>query len=91
MTDDPDPLTDPKFYRDVTAKRLLAWVVDMLLVSLLAVIIVPFTAFTGLFFFPLLFADAGFCLSRDHHGTGVGHIGHAAVRDRAARQHRCPS
>ncbi|UOA27021.1 RDD family protein [Pseudosulfitobacter sp. DSM 107133] len=60
MTYSADPLTDPKFYRDVTAKRFLAWIVDMLLVSLLAVIIVPFTAFTALFFFPVLFATLDF-------------------------------
>ncbi|MCR8825554.1 RDD family protein [Pseudosulfitobacter koreensis] len=60
MTYSADPLADPKFYRDVTTKRFMAWIVDTILVLVLAVIIVPFTAFTGLFFFPALYAVIDF-------------------------------
>ncbi|WP_299149931.1 RDD family protein [uncultured Tateyamaria sp.] len=46
-----DPVTQPQFYRDVAGKRLLAWVVDTVVIVILSLIIVPFTAFIGLFFF----------------------------------------
>lgn len=56
----PDPITQPEFYSDVPAKRLLAWVVDTVLIVLICLLIVPFTAFTGLFFFPFLLLIVGF-------------------------------
>ncbi|MDW3116735.1 RDD family protein [Roseovarius pacificus] len=56
----PDPITQPEFYSDVPAKRLLAWVVDTVLIVLICLLIVPFTAFTGLFFFPFLLLVVGF-------------------------------
>ncbi|MBU3261306.1 RDD family protein [Roseovarius sp. PS-C2] len=56
----PDPVTQPEFYSDVPAKRLLAWVVDTVLIVLICLLIVPFTAFTGLFFFPFLMLIVGF-------------------------------
>lgn len=56
----PDPETQPEFYADVPAKRLVAFVVDTVVIILLSLLIVPFTAFTGLFFFPVLMAVVGF-------------------------------
>jgi len=56
----PDPATQPEFYADVPVKRLIAWVADTILVALICVLIVPFTAFTGLFFFPALLLVVGF-------------------------------
>ena len=56
----PDPDTQPEFYADVPAKRLVAFVVDTLLIIVLSLLVVPFTAFTGLFFFPVLMAVIGF-------------------------------
>lgn len=56
----PDPDTQPEFYAGVPVKRFLAWVVDALLILLLCLLILPFTAFTGLFFFPLLMLVTGF-------------------------------
>ena len=56
----PDPYHQPEFYADVPLKRLLAWVVDCLLVALLVMVIVPFTAFVGLFFLPALFLVLSF-------------------------------
>ncbi|MEL7013322.1 MAG: RDD family protein [Pseudomonadota bacterium] len=50
----PDPATQPEFYRDVPSKRAIAWVIDSVLVLILCIVILPFTAFTGLFFFPVL-------------------------------------
>lgn len=56
----PDPETQPEFYADVPAKRLVAFVVDTLVILGISLLIVPFTAFTGLFFFPVLMAVVGF-------------------------------
>lgn len=56
----PDPDTQPEFYQDVPVKRLIAWVVDTVLILLLCLLILPFTAFTGLFFFPVLMLVLGF-------------------------------
>lgn len=56
----PDPVTQPEFYADVTLKRLIAWVADTILVLLICLAILPFTAFTGLFFFPALLLSVGF-------------------------------
>lgn len=55
-----DPISQPQFYRDVAGKRLLAWIVDTIVVVLICVLIVPFTAFTAIFFFFGLLAVVGF-------------------------------
>ena len=55
-----DPLTQPQFYRDVAAKRFAAWVVDTIIIALVSLLIVPFTAFIALFFFLALMAVTGF-------------------------------
>ena len=55
MTALPDPIAQPQFYSDVPLKRFLAWCVDTLLTLVVCLLIVPFTAFTALFFFPGLF------------------------------------
>ena len=56
----PDPVTKPQFYTGVLAKRAAAWVFDVVLVGILCVIIVPFTVFTALLFFPFLMLVVGF-------------------------------
>lgn len=56
----PDPQLDAALYADVPAKRLVAWVVDSVLTGLITLVIVPFTAFTALFFLPLLFLVVNF-------------------------------
>ena len=56
----PDPDLHPAFYAGVPLKRALAWLVDVTLVAILCVLILPFTAFTGLFFFPVLMLTVGF-------------------------------
>lgn len=56
----PDPQAQPDFYKDVALKRLMAWGVDAALTLLACIVILPFTAFTGLFFFPFLFLVVGF-------------------------------
>ncbi len=56
----PDPASQPEFYADVPLKRLLAWGIDTLIVLAACVLILPFTAFAGLFFFPFLLLFVGF-------------------------------
>lgn len=56
----PDPDVQPQFYDGVPTKRLLAWVVDILIIAALTVLAIPFTAFIGLFFLPLLFMVLSF-------------------------------
>lgn len=56
----PDPHYQPEFYADVPVKRLLAWVVDTLVITALVALVLPFTAFVGLFFLPVLFLVLGF-------------------------------
>lgn len=55
----PDPDRQPEFYADIPAKRLLAWLIDVVLVAVLCLLVLPFTAFTGLFFFPVLMLAVG--------------------------------
>ncbi|SLN13129.1 RDD family protein [Pseudoruegeria aquimaris] len=50
----PDPDTHAEFYQDVAAKRFFAWLIDAVFILLITAIIVPFTAFTALFFLPAL-------------------------------------
>jgi uncharacterized RDD family membrane protein YckC len=52
----PDPVRHAAFYEGVPARRAMAWVIDAGLTGLLAVLLVPFTAFTALLIFPLFFA-----------------------------------
>jgi len=75
----PDPFDQPEFYSGIPTKRFMAWVVDALLVLIASVLILPFTAFTGLFFFPLLMLMVGFTYRGDA-CQRVGHLGHAPVR-----------
>ncbi len=56
----PDPILQEDFYADTPMKRLFAWFVDMIIIMLLSAAVVPFTAFTGVFFFPLLVLVIGF-------------------------------
>ena len=47
-------------YAGVPLRRGLAWVLDMVFIAILAALILPFTAFTGVFFFPLMMLVIGF-------------------------------
>ena len=55
-----DPVSQPQFYRDVASKRLMAWVIDTVLIALICVLILPFTAFLAVFVFFGLMAVVGF-------------------------------
>ena len=50
----PDPVSAPEFYADVASKRLIAWVIDTVIIILITVLLVPLTGFTALFYFPFL-------------------------------------
>ena len=56
----PDPFQQPQFYRAVPMKRLIAWLVDFVIILLLCVLALPFTAFLGLFFWPVMMLTIGF-------------------------------
>ena len=56
----PDPDRHAEFYADIPVKRAIAWAVDALVVFLLTLLILPFTAFTGLFFYPFLWLVVSF-------------------------------
>ncbi|MEQ6204179.1 RDD family protein [Sulfitobacter sp. HNIBRBA2951] len=56
----PDPDLSPQFYDGVPAKRLMAWGVDTVLIFVLVLLVLPFTAFLGLFIFPFLYLVIGF-------------------------------
>ena len=51
----PDPHTQPAFYEGVGVKRLLAWVVDTVLIGGIAVVIASIPLFLLWFVFPLVF------------------------------------
>ena len=50
----------PHRYAGVPLKRGIAWVFDIVLIAFLCALILPFTAFTGVFFFPFLMLVVGF-------------------------------
>lgn len=56
----PDPDMQPQFYDGVPSKRLLAWGADTLIIAVLTMVVIPFTAFIGLFFLPFLYLVLGF-------------------------------
>ncbi|PZR00925.1 MAG: hypothetical protein DI533_01775 [Cereibacter sphaeroides] len=56
----PDPDYQAEFYADVPLKRALAWVVDAILIAITTIVIIPFTAFVGLFFLPVLYFTISF-------------------------------
>ncbi|WP_234417139.1 RDD family protein [Loktanella sp. Alg231-35] len=58
--DDTPHASDARYYAGVPFKRGIAWVLDMVLIALLCTLILPFTAFTGVFFFPVLMLVVGF-------------------------------
>lgn len=56
----PDPDRQQQFYSGVNAKRLLAWIIDTVIILLLCLITVILTAFVGAFVWPLLIMVIGF-------------------------------
>lgn len=56
----PDPAYMEQMYRDVPSKRLVAWVIDVIFISMIVAVLTLFTAFTALFFLPFLFGVVSF-------------------------------
>ena len=56
----PDPELQPEFYASVPTKRLIAWIVDTLLIGLVGIVLLPLTGFLALFFLPLFYLIVGF-------------------------------
>ena len=86
----PDPEYQAEFYADVPVKRALAWVVDTLLIAALTMLVVPFTAFVGLFFLPALYLAVGFlyrtvALTRNSATVGMRLMA-IEFRDRSGRR-----
>ncbi|MGB0660864.1 MAG: RDD family protein [Mangrovicoccus sp.] len=52
----PDPDEASEFYEGVPAKRLFAWIIDSVLTFGISLLLVPFTAFTAIFYFLPLWA-----------------------------------
>jgi uncharacterized RDD family membrane protein YckC len=53
----PDANRQPEFYDGVPTKRLIAWIIDSILILILTLAVLPFTLFLGIFFFiPFYFA-----------------------------------
>jgi uncharacterized RDD family membrane protein YckC len=53
-SDLPDPDTDPQFYEGVTSKRVVAWIIDSILIMVLSFLAAILTFGVGFFFLPFL-------------------------------------
>lgn len=60
MTSLPDPDYQAEFYAFTVPKRLVAWLIDSILIVVLCSITVLLTAFVGLLIWPLLYLVIGF-------------------------------
>lgn len=56
----PDPIMESEFYADIPTKRLIAWAVDVVLISLITALLTFLSFFTALFFLPVLYATVSF-------------------------------
>ncbi len=56
----PDPHRQPQFYASVPLKRLIAWIIDSVVILLIALIVVTLTLFVGFFVWPILYLVVGF-------------------------------
>lgn len=56
----PDPDRHAAFYSGTAIKRGVAWIIDTVIVAAMAVVVLPLTAFTALFFWPLFYVCIDF-------------------------------
>lgn len=56
----PDPEYDVEFYEDVLSKRLIAWVIDVVLISMIVGLIVLTSLFIALIFLPFIYLCTSF-------------------------------
>lgn len=71
----PDPARQPAFYAGTAVKRGLAWVADGLVIFALTLVVLPFTAFLGLFVYAALWAVVGFFYRTASISTFAGTLG----------------
>lgn len=57
----PDPEAQPEFYAAIPTKRLLAWLIDSLLIFTFCLFALVLTLGIGFFFLPALYLVVGFC------------------------------
>ena len=84
----PNPDTQPEFYADVPTKRLIAWIIDFVVIALISAVVALFTI-VGLFFFAFLMFGIGFIYRTVTLTTGSATWGMRLVslefRDRTGR------
>ena len=56
----PDPIAQAAFYENVPTKRLFAWILDAAIILGICLVVLPFTGFLGIFFWPLMWLVVGF-------------------------------
>lgn len=56
----PSAQSHPEIYDSVAPKRLVAWVIDLVITFVITLILTPFTFFAALFFWPFFFALISF-------------------------------
>ena len=83
----PDPILQADSYADTPLKRLFAWIIDMIVIVILSAAVVPFTAFTGIFFFPLLLLVIGFAYRVITISSGSATIGMRLMSIQFRNQH----
>ena len=60
MTQLPDPEYDADMYADVPSKRFMAWVIDVVLISVVVALLVMMSLFIALIFLPALYFMVSF-------------------------------
>ena len=56
----PDPIHEAELYADVPTKRLVAWLVDVILISVMTAVATILSLFTALFVLPAVYAAISF-------------------------------
>lgn len=89
----PDPALQPGFYDGVTLKRALAWLIDSVIIGMLAILFSLFTFGIGFFFFPLIFLTISivYRIGTIASGSGTWGMRFLGIEVRNAQGHRLSS
>ena len=60
MTHLPDTIAQAAFYETVPTNRLFAWILDAAIILGICLVVLPFTGFLSIFFWPLMWLVVGF-------------------------------
>ena len=60
MTHLPDTIAQAAFYETVPTNRLFVWILDAAIILGICLVVLPFTGFLGIFFWPLMWLVVGF-------------------------------